>query len=141
MSTFNKIQVVGFLGKDPEIRYTPQGTAVCNFSIASTKKKNVSGEKQEFTTWFNVTAWGQRAELISQYCEKGSYLFVEGELTQGEWTDRDGNTRTSLDIELQDVRFLANKNGGARTQSAGASAASRGNAQSEAPQMSDEVPF
>ena len=107
MASFNKIIIVGYLGRDPELRYTPQGTAVCNFSVATTeRRKDKSGEYQDVTTWFNVSLWGNRAEQTSQYLSKGKLVYLEGRLTQREYQDRDGNTRTSLDVNASDLQFI-----------------------------------
>jgi single-strand DNA-binding protein len=107
MASFNKIIIVGHLGRDPEVRYTPQGTAVCNFSVAtSERRKDKSGEYQDITTWFNVSLWGNRAETTSQYLSKGKLVYIEGRLTQREYQDRDGNTRTSLDVNASDLQFI-----------------------------------
>ncbi len=107
MASFNKLTIVGYLGRDPEIRYTPQGTAVCSFSIATTeKKKNRDGEQEDVTTWFRVTAWGKQAETISQYLAKGSQLYCEGRLRQETYTDRDGAQRQSLEVTLSDFHFI-----------------------------------
>ncbi len=107
MASFNKIILVGHLGRDPEVRYTPQGTAVCNFSVAtSERRKDKSGEYQDITTWFNVSLWGNRAETTSQYLSKGKLVYIEGRLTQREYQDRDGNTRTSLDVNASDLQFI-----------------------------------
>ena len=107
MASFNKIIIVGYLGRDPELRYTPQGTAVCNFSLATTeRKKDRSGEFQDVTTWFNVSLWGNRAETTSQYLSKGKLVYIEGRLTQREYQDRDGNTRTSLDVNASELQFI-----------------------------------
>jgi single-strand DNA-binding protein len=115
MASFNKIIIVGYLGRDAELRYTPQGTAVCNFSVATTeRRKDRSGELQDVTTWFNVSLWGNRAETTSQYLNKGKLVFVEGRLSQREYQDRDGNTRTSLDVFATDVQFI-----GPRTEDTG----------------------
>lgn len=107
MASFNRIIIVGYLGRDPELRYTPQGTPVCNFSVATTeRRKDRAGEPQEITTWFNVNVWGNRAEVINQYLSKGKQVYVEGRLTQREWQDRDGNNRTTLDVSATDVQFI-----------------------------------
>jgi single-strand DNA-binding protein len=118
MASFNKIVMVGYLGRDPEIRYTPQGTAVCNFSIATTeKRKDRSGELQDHTTWFRVTAWGQQAENANQYLAKGRQVYVEGRLRQEEYTDREGILRTSLSVTATDIYFLDSRNGFAQPHS------------------------
>ena len=99
MASFNKIIIVGYLGRDPELRYTPQGTPVCDFSIATTeRRKDKSGEFQDQTTWFRVSFFGRQAEVASQYLSKGRQVYVEGTLTQREYTDKEGNARTSLDV-------------------------------------------
>lgn len=107
MASFNKIVIVGYLGRDPEIRYLPDGTAVCNFSVATTeKKKDRSGESQDITTWFRINVWGRQAEAANQYLSKGRQVYVEGRLSQQEYTDKDGNRRTSLDVKATDLQFL-----------------------------------
>jgi single-strand DNA-binding protein len=112
--SFNKIILVGNLGKDPELRYTPQGTAVCNFSLATNeKRRDKAGEMQEVALWFKVTLWGKQAEVASKYLTKGSPVYVEGRLRVEEWTDRDGNNRHTLEVNGSDIQFLS---GGARTE-------------------------
>lgn len=107
MASFNKVVIVGYLGRDPEIRYLPDGTAVCNFSVATTeKKKDRSGESQDITTWFRINVWGRQAEAANQYLSKGRQVYVEGKLSQQEYTDKDGNRKTSLDVRATDVQFL-----------------------------------
>lgn len=107
MASFNKIVIVGYLGRDPEIRYTPTGMAVCNFSIATTeRRKDKTGEMQDQTTWFRVTVWGKQAEVANQYLSKGRQVYVEGRLRQEEYTDRDGARRTALEVNATDVQFL-----------------------------------
>lgn len=121
MASFNKIVIVGYLGRDPELRYTPQGSAVCNFTIATTeRRKDKNGEWQDATTWFRVTVWGKQAETVNQYLTKGKQVFVEGRLRQDEYTDRDGNKRQTLEVSATDVQFLgARGEGGGSMQSQG----------------------
>jgi single-strand DNA-binding protein len=110
MASFNKIIIVGYLGRDPELRYTPQGTPVCDFSVATTeRRRDKSGEMQDVTTWFRVNLWGRLAELASQYLSKGRLVYIEGRLSQREWQDRDGNTRTSLEVHGTDLQFISPK--------------------------------
>lgn len=110
MASFNKIVILGYLGRDPEVRYLPDGTAVCGFSVATTeRRKDRNGEAQDVTTWFKVTVWGKQGELASQYLFKGSQVYIEGRLSQQEYTDRDGNPRTSLEVRANDVQFLDRK--------------------------------
>ena len=108
MASFNKVMIVGYLGRDPELRYTTQGTPVCDFSIATTeRRKDKSGEMQELTTWFRVSLFGRQAEVASQYLTKGRQVYVEGQLSQKEWTDKDGASRTSLEVRGTDIQFLS----------------------------------
>ncbi len=112
--SFNKIIIVGNLGRDPELRYTPQGNAVCNFSVAtSEKRKDKSGEWQDMTTWFRVTLWGKQGENASKYLQKGNPVYVEGRLRVEEWTDRDGKNRHTLEIHGTEMHFL---NSGGRSE-------------------------
>lgn len=110
MASFNKIIIVGHLGRDQETRYTPQGTAVSNFSLATTeRRKDKNGEQQDVTTWFRVSLWGKQAENIGQYLLKGRQVYVEGRLRTEEYTDRDGNKRMSLEVSATDVQLLGSK--------------------------------
>lgn len=110
MSSFNKITVLGYLGKDPEIRYLTDGTAVCSFSVATTeRKKDKSGDYHDATMWFKVNVWGKQGEAANQYLSKGSQVYVDGRLSQQEYTDRDGNKRTSLEVRASEVQFLSSK--------------------------------
>ena len=114
--SFNKIILVGNLGRDPELRYTPQGDAVCSFSMATNeKKKDKSGELQNVTTWFKVTLWRRQAENASKYLTKGSPVYIEGRLRIEEWTDRDNNNRFTLEVQATDMQFISagrNEGGG-----------------------------
>lgn len=108
--SFNKIIIVGNLGRDPELRYTPQGTAVCSFSMATNeKRKDRSGEMQSITTWFRITLWGKQAENANKYLTKGNPVYIEGRLRTEEWTDRDGKTRTSLEVQATDMQFISSR--------------------------------
>ena len=107
MASFNKIIIVGYLGRDPELQYTPQGTGVCKFTVATTEKwKDRAGEPSEATTWFRVSAWGKLGEIANQYLAKGKQVYVEGRLRQTEYTDRDGNRRQSLEVTATDLHFI-----------------------------------
>lgn len=111
--SFNKIILVGNLGRDPELRYTPQGVAVCNFSMATNeKKRDKSGELADVTTWFRVTLWRQQAENAAKYLTKGSPVYIEGRLRVEEWQDRDGKDRYTLEVQGSDMQFLGS--GGSR---------------------------
>jgi single-strand DNA-binding protein len=105
--SFNKIILVGNLGRDPELRYTPQGLAVCDFSMATNeRKKDKSGEYHDVPTWFRVTLWRNQAENASKYLKKGSPVYIEGRLSQEEWQDREGNTRFTLAVQATEMHFL-----------------------------------
>src|SRR5919205_2933328 len=105
--SFNKITIVGNLGRDPELRYTPQGTAVCSFTMATNeKRKDKNGMQQDFTTWFRVTIWGKQAETVSKYLSKGRSVYVEGRLHVEEWTDKEGKQRYTLEVNSTDVHFI-----------------------------------
>jgi single-strand DNA-binding protein len=115
--SFNKIILVGNLGRDPELRYTPQGTPVCNFTVATNeKRKDRAGETQDITTWFRVTLWGRQAETASQYLTKGRPIYVEGRLRLDEYTDRDGNKRQTLEVNATDIHFIGSSRGDETTE-------------------------
>ena len=110
--SFNKITIIGNLGRDPELRYTPQGDAVCDFSVAvNDRKRDKAGEFQDVTTWFKVTFWRKQAENASKYLTKGKSVYVEGRLQVEEWSDRDGNKRFSLVIQGTELQFLGDARG------------------------------
>src|ERR1051325_5529030 len=108
--SFNKVIVVGNLGRDPELRYTPQGVAVCSFSMATNeKRRDKSGEMQDITTWFKITLWREKAETAAKYLTKGSTVYIEGRLRIEEWTDRDNNNRYTLDVQATDMQFIGSR--------------------------------
>ena len=143
--SFNKIILVGNLGRDPELRYTPQGTPVCSFSLATNerRKDRATGENNDVTTWFRVTFWGRQAETASQYLSRGRPVYIEGRLRVEEWTDRDGKPRHTLEVHATDMQFIG---GGARSDEAGAvpakAAAATGEPASPAADLNDDdIPF
>ena len=113
---YQRLTIVGGLGRDPEMRYTPHGTAVANFSVATDRTwTDQSGQKQERTTWFRVSVWGKQAESCNQYLAKGRMVLVEGELSEPQvYQRRDGEWAASLDVRASNVRFL----GGGSSQTA-----------------------
>ena len=142
MASFNKIHLVGYLGRDPELRYTPDGTPVCNFSVATTeRRKDKSGEFQDQTTWFRVSLFGRQAEVASQYLSKGRQVYVEGTLTQREYTDRDGNTRTSLDVRGSEIHFIGSRGDEGGEPSEVRSAKAGPPAKPSGPISDDDIPF
>src|SRR5712664_2100552 len=141
--SFNKIILVGNLGRDPELRYTPQGTPVCSFTLATNeRRKDKAGEMQDVTTWFRVTLWGRQAETASQYLTKGRQVYIEGRLRVEEYTDRDGKQRHSLEVHATDMQFIG---AGARGEDAGApakAASAQANAGPEPTDLTDDdIPF
>jgi len=138
--SFNKVILVGNLGRDPELRYTPQGTPVCSFSMATNeRRKDKSGEMQDQTTWFRVTLWGRQAETASQYLTKGRPVYIEGRLRVEEWTDRDGKARHTLEVHGTDMQFI----GGGRGEEPMERAAAAGGAPSaeQHDMADDDIPF
>ena len=108
--SFNRIILVGNLGRDPELRYTPQGTPVCSFTLATNeRRKDRAGENQDVTTWFRVTLWGRQAETASQYLSKGRPVYIEGRLRVEEWTDKDGKQRYTLEVHATDMQFIGGR--------------------------------
>ena len=107
MAGINKVIVVGNLGKDPELRHTPQGQAVANFSVATSETWNdKSGSKQERTEWHRIVVWGKLGELCSKYLTKGRQVYVEGRLQTRSWDDKDGQKRYTTEIVANTVQFL-----------------------------------
>jgi single-strand DNA-binding protein len=143
--SFNKITLVGNLGRDPELRYTPQGNPVCTFSMAtSERRKDRNGEMQEQTLWFRVTLWGRQAETASQYLQKGRQVYIEGRLRVEEWTDRDGKARQSLEVTATDMQFIGSRSDEPMTERAAASASAPGSGSgpAEPAELTDEdIPF
>jgi len=103
----NKIIIIGHLGRDPEMKYTPQGQGVTSFSVASSRKyKTAAGEQREETEWFNCSAWGKLAEVCNQYLTKGKQVYVEGRLKSRTYQAQNGETRVSLEVSVTEVQFL-----------------------------------
>ena len=111
---YQKTIVVGNLGRDPEMRYTPSGQAVTDFSIATTRKwTSQDGTPREKTTWFKVTAWGKLGETCNQYLSKGRLVLVEGDVDASAWLPKDGgDPRATLELTARNVRFLGRRDAG-----------------------------
>jgi single-strand DNA-binding protein len=131
----NKVILIGNLGKDPELRYTPGGQPAANFTLATTERWNdKNGQRQERTEWHNIVAWGRLAELVSQYLKKGKAAYVEGRITNRSWDDRDGNKKYKTEIVASQVQFLSSSgapsgNDGGAAQAQEASPRSAGEAE------------
>ncbi|MFC1883486.1 single-stranded DNA-binding protein [Thermodesulfobacteriota bacterium] len=108
MAGINKVILVGRLGKDPEVRYTPSGVPVANFSLATSEewKDKSTGEKQERTEWHRVEAWRRLGEICGEYLHKGKQVYIEGKLQTDAWEDRDGNKRYTTKIIAQNMQML-----------------------------------
>lgn len=106
----NKVMIIGHLGRDPEMRYTPSGRPVTNFSLATSRSWNTSeGERREDTEWFNVVAWGSLAEICNEYLSKGQQVYVEGRLQTRKWEDEDGNKRKTVEIVAKEMIMLGDR--------------------------------
>ena len=104
----NKAILVGNLGKDPELRYTPSGTAVCTFSLATTDRfKNKQGEQQDRTEWHNIVVWAGLAEICGKYLTKGKQVYIEGRIQNRSYDDRDGNKRYISEIVATEMQMLS----------------------------------
>jgi single-strand DNA-binding protein len=102
----NKVQIIGNLGRDPELRYTPAGKAVANFTVAVNRVTGTGEQRQEETEWFRVVAWERLAETCQQYLEKGARVYLEGRLQSRKYTDKDGVERTSVEIVANEMLML-----------------------------------
>jgi len=105
--SFNRITIVGNLGNDPEVKLTTQGVNVCSVSVATTEKGK--GGQPDVTTWFRVTFWRQQAEMVAKFFKKGEIIYLEGKLSTREWQDKEGKSRTSLEVSATDFQFVGGK--------------------------------
>lgn len=143
---FNKVFLIGRLGQDPEMRYTPSGTAVTSFTLATNRKfKDKDGNLQEETTWHDIVCWGKNAEFVAEYVHKGRLVFIEGELRRETWDDRNGQKRVSVKINAKNVQPLEWGDKGSNP-SSGGGGGSRKPAPQEPPpsdfgETEDDVPF
>ena len=109
----NKVILVGRLGKDPELKYTPSGAPVAKFSLATDDSfKDKTGEKQEHTEWHNIVAWNKLAEICGEYLTKGKLVYIEGTIRSRQWQDQSGNKRTSYEIIANQMQMLGSKSEG-----------------------------
>lgn len=140
----HKITIIGNLGRDPEMKYTPDGQAVTTFSVASSRKyKTSSGEQREETEWFNCSAWGKLAEICNQYLTKGKQVYVEGRLKTRTYETQAGETRFSLDVTCQEIQFLGGGQGqgAAAGEAAGAASAEDREPVGAGQEDVDDLPF
>ena len=140
--SFNKVIIVGNLGRDPELRYTAQGTPVCTFSVATNeKRKDKNGEMQDNTTWFRITLWNRQAETASQYLQKGRQVYIEGRLRVEEYVDRDGKPRHSLEVSATDMQFIGTRGEEMPVERAASASAAHGPTDSQPDLSDDDIPF
>ncbi len=104
----NKVMLIGHLGRDPEMRYTPSGRPVTTFSLATSRSWNTSdGQRRTATEWFNIVAWGNLAEICKKYLHKGQQVYIEGRLQTRKWQDKEGNRRTTVEVVAYDMVILS----------------------------------
>jgi single-strand DNA-binding protein len=136
MSSVNKAIIVGNLGKDPEVRHTQGGNAVCNFSVATSEKWTKDGQTQEKTEWHRVVVWGKQAENCGQYLKKGRSVYIEGRIQTREWTNKEGQKQYTTEVVANQVQFLGGRgegpSGETKTEPAAAPASSPAD---------DDIPF
>ena len=149
MAGINKVILIGNLGRDPELRYTQNGQPVANFSLATSEQwtdKN-SGEKVERTEWHRVVVWGRSAEHCSQYLAKGRTVYIEGRLQTREWEDKEGQKRSTTEVNAQTVQFLGGPRGqnqpdaGSPQTGSPSQPSSTGGDSAGPPAAGDDVPF
>lgn len=140
MASVNKVLLIGNLGRDPEVRYTTGGSAVANFTMATTDRWNDAGtgEKKERTEWHRVVVWGKQAEIAGEYLRKGRQVYVEGSLQTREWTDRDGNKRYTTEVKAMRFQMLGRRD---EAPTAAASQEAPAVAEPEAGYSEDDIPF
>jgi len=150
MGSVNKVILVGNLGRDAELRYTPGGAAVATLNMATTEVWNdKSGQRQEKTEWHRVVLWGKTAESLNEYLTKGKQIYVEGRLQTRQWDDKDGNKRYTTEIRGDRIVLLGGGGGGARgggSYSQGGGAERGGDMGGPSPDVSapltdDDIPF
>jgi len=118
----NKVMLIGHLGRDPEMRYTPSGRPVTSFSLATNRSWNTSdGERHSDTDWFNIVTWGNLAEICNQHLKKGQQVYIEGRLQTRRWDDKEGNKHTTTEVVASEMLILGERRGSAPEQGENAS--------------------
>ena len=139
MASVNKVILIGNLGSDPEVKYTPSGAAVANFNIATNESwTGKDGKKEERTEWHRIVVWNKLAELCGEYLSKGRTVYIEGRLQTREWNDKDGNKRYTTEVVAQTLQFLGSA--GERSSRPSAPGASSG-MESSPIEIEDDIPF
>ncbi|MEX1143445.1 MAG: single-stranded DNA-binding protein [Anaerolineales bacterium] len=110
MRGLNKVMIIGHLGRDPEMRYTPSGRPVASFSVATSRSwSTAEGERRTETEWFNIVAWAGLAEICNQYLKKGHLVYIEGRLQTRRWEDEEGNKRSATEVVAREMVMLSEK--------------------------------
>jgi len=146
MANLNRTLLIGNITRDPEVRFTPKGTAVCEIGLAINRKYSAEGDNglREETTFIDITFWAKEAETLGEYAKKGSQLYIEGRLQLDSWDDKEtGKKRTKLKVTGERFQFLGSREAGGQANSSPAPAQARGNAsvQPGAAEDGDEIPF
>jgi single-strand DNA-binding protein len=140
MAGINKVILIGNLGRDPELRYTPGGSAVANFTLATTESWNSkTGQREERTEWHRIVAWGRTAELCAQYLAKGRTVYIEGRIQSREWEDKEGQKRRTTEIVANTVQFLGSPRGAGGGREAGPPPEE--SEPQQAPPPDEDIPF
>ena len=143
----NRVVLVGRMVRDPELRYTPAGAAVCSFSLANGRSYTQGSEKKEQTSYFDCVAWSKLGELITEYCKKGAQIAIEGRLQQRRWDDSEGNKKSKIEIVAENIQFLSKPKEQAAEQHSGLGTDVTGKVQSyeecseDNPFSDDDIPF
>ena len=143
MSSLNKVILIGYLGKDPEVKYSQGGAPVATFSMATSESWNKDGQRQERTEWHNIVAWNKLADICKQYLSKGRQVYIEGRIQSREYTDRDGNKRRVTEIIASHMVMLGSRgDGGQRSAEPGQKpAAAAGDNFGDAGITDNDIPF
>ena len=146
MGSVNKVILVGNLGRDAELRYTPGGAAVATLNLATTEVWNdKSGQRQEKTEWHRIVLWGKQAESLQEYLTKGKQIYVEGRLQTRQWDDKDGNKRYTTEIKADRITLLGGGSGAGRAASIDRGGATVAHSGGDEPPMEpitdDDIPF
>ena len=143
MAGINKAIIVGRLGRDPEVRYTTDGRAISNFSIATSDewKDKDTGEKKERTEWHRIVAFGKLGEICGEYLSKGRQIYIEGRIQTREWEDKEGNKRYTTEIVASQMLMLGTKDSGGSTNAFAESKSSDHQETPDATPQDDDIPF
>lgn len=142
MASLNKVQIIGNLGSDPEMRFTANGSALARFSVACNRSWTTpDGERREDTEWVRVVCWERLAELAGQYLSKGRQVYVEGRLKTNQWEDREGNNRYTTEVIARDIIFLGGRSDGGGGSGGGGGGDDWGGGPPPAGMDADDLPF